>query len=79
MIENTRYYWNRRDDPGCRAMAQECAKDAAPYMHPRLNAVSADVHTTLTVDDDPIDELLAEIDRRRQALRNSEDNDSTRH
>jgi len=32
MVENTRYYWRKRRDPQCRVLAQECAKDAAPYI-----------------------------------------------
>jgi hypothetical protein len=75
MVENMRYFWRKRRKPEFRLLAQKCANDAAPYLHPRLNAINADVHTTLSIEDDPIDELLAEVSRRRQALRNGEDND----
>jgi hypothetical protein len=79
MTQNMRYYWRKRRDPECRALAQKCANDAAPYLHPRLASINADVHTTLSLEDDPIDELLAEVNRRRQALRNGEDNDPALH
>jgi len=75
MVQNMRYFWRKRSDPACRLLAQKCANDAAPYMHPRLNSINTDVHTTLSLDDDPIDELLEEVNRRRQALRNGEDGD----
>jgi hypothetical protein len=77
MIEHMRTCYNA----GNMAAAHDAAKDVAPYVHPRLGAINANVdqHTTLSIDDDPIDELLAEVDRRRQAMRNGEDNDPTRH
>ena len=46
--------------------AHEAAKDAAPYMHPRLNSINAtvDQHTTLTVEDtDNTAWLVAQLDR----------------
>ena len=79
MVANMRYFSRKRRDPACRLLSQKCANDAAPYMHPRLNSINADVHTTLSLEDDPIDELLAEVNRRRQALRNGEDSDPVRH
>ena len=65
MVENTRYYWRKRRDPQCRVLAQECAKDAAPYMHPRLNSIDArvDQHTTHEFVEDYRRRLVAEIDR----------------
>jgi hypothetical protein len=61
------------------ALRLQAARDAAPYEKPRLNAISASIHTTLSLEDDPIDELLEEVNRRRQVLRNGEDNDPVRH
>jgi hypothetical protein len=46
---------------GRKAEAVDCAVRAAPYFHPRLNAIDGTVKHSVEERDDPIDRLLAEV------------------
>jgi len=75
MLETMRTCWRNKDLAGAHA----AAKDAAPYVHPRLNSIDAivDQRTTHVVEeaDEAADFLIAELARRRRARRNGADQD----
>ncbi|MFM9848554.1 MAG: hypothetical protein ACKVP3_15500 [Hyphomicrobiaceae bacterium] len=52
---------------GDMAVAAGFAKDAAPYMHPRLQAV---MHAQPNQPDNPLDQLLREIDGKQRGIPN---------
>ena len=77
MLENMRMAY----EAGDMATAHEAAKDAAPYIHPKLSAVAATVDQRVTVDleaDAAAEYLIAELARRRRARRNGADPDNPR-
>lgn len=62
MLETMRKCYDAGDLKG----AHEAAKDAAPYLHPRLNSINAtvDQHTTIAIEDRESTEwLIAQLDR----------------
>jgi hypothetical protein len=59
MLEAMRKAWNRGDI----ATAHACARDCAPYLHPRLHSVEAKTETTVVVES--AEELR---ERARQAI-----------
>lgn len=48
--------------------AASFAKDAAPYMHPRLQAV---IHAQPSQPDNPLDQLLRELDGKQRGIPNA--------
>src|SRR5262249_48354588 len=75
MLEAMRDHWKH----GRQAEAVDCAYHAAPYVHPRLNAIDATVKHSVDQREDPIDRLLAEVRRRREAKLLTNGEDQTRH
>ena len=75
MLEAMREHWKA----GRKAEAVDCAFRAAPYFHPRLNAIGAIVKHSVEERDDPIDRLLAEVRRRREAKLVANGAGETRH
>jgi hypothetical protein len=64
MMENMRHYWAAGD----RANAQECAKDCAPYCHPRLTSIDGRIDNRVTIAvEDPLEALYLEATRRLPA------------
>ena len=67
MLENMTYWYELATKDGedadlarnARNMAQACARDAAPYVHPKLQAIAMQARVRRSIDDFTDDELAA--------------------